>query len=1422
MIFIMHKLMKFLFTAAFMAMVSLRASATLPNVVIVVTDDQGWADVGYHTPVGQVRIQTPTMDSFATSGIRLERFYATTVCSVTRSCLMTGRSTIRTSVNNTRGLDLSEHIMPQTFKAAGYQTYVCGKWHLGGSDKNLSYTTVNGNRVRVIQEGLQYAPYNRGWDSHYGQYSGAIDYYTHHSAEDVNPDIPDWWLNGVQQDGPGEHTDSQGNGGWSPDLLADKAISHIQNRDPTKPMLLYLAFNSIHGPVSAPPGLLTKYQNLGIADVGRRTIAAAVDGMDQALGRVLAALDTAGIANNTLVIWFGDNGGDEGKGSLNDPLRGTKGDSYEGGLHEVAGIRFPGVLPAGVISNQYMWVGDIFPTICAATGVTPQNTKPFDGVNLWPALKAAANGTVVSRGTPLVTDQATPIAIYQFTDPVNGGIKDFKIIRNKVGTATVTELFNLTNDPYETTDLLLGANAAAYSGIVATLTGAITSITPENYKPYIGPPLITNSVPQGGTITLYAPFTSYKAPTVQWRKNGVSVSGGTFTQVTDTLGALVTGTYTTTLTLANVTSADAGAYDVVISNTGGSTTSETGVLTVGGGAPVVSSLMTGPTAPTYLDNVWVTANVQPAAGQSILSVQLTYDNGTGGTDTVFSETMRTAAAQPWTGDLCDNSWTVTASNANNVRQTTTANHSASGNPCGLEFNKGTANLTDTMAATSNTINATASAAYVEFYVATQDLVSGNGWAFQVSSDGGTGYTTRLGELTGSNHAHQLYHYDLAPSERTANLKLRFQMTGYNAVSPTPSPKVRVDDITVVTTSPGGPVSISMWDDGIHGDGTAGDGIYGAMIPAQPGGTNVSFGVTATGGNGISTTVPVSGAYSVASTLVDATIKNSEFLGMPTDSSVTLNVVASADQYAYVEYGTASGSYTASTPVTLFSINGSKPEFYNPIEITITGLQPDTGYFYRLRHRDTTSATYKSRGERRFHTARPRGTPFVFTVTADPHLDVNTDVPLFTTAMSNISTDTPDFHIDLGDIFMTDKMSDGITGIPPAFGGGVFPNQSRVNDRSLMLRSLFEQVCHSIPFHFTLGNHEAEYGYLFNAAADKQNNIPAWDLKARKAFFPTPVPDAFYTGNSTAMDYAGGTLGLLEDYYAWEWGDALFIVLDPFWNTNENPTQANDAWKWTLGKPQYDWLNRTLQNSSAKYKFVFMHHITGGSTTLADGVTRNIAARGGVEVAGKYEWGGLNADGVTNGFAANRPGWAMPVHSLLVQNKVNVVFHGHDHLYAWQTLDGIVYLECPQPGTANYTALGSAGDGKYTTGTLLPNSGHIRVTVGPGQALAEYVRAYRAADETTTRHNRDISHAFTMSPRVFAAVEITSRTATSASFRWNAAPNKTYAVQWSPDLVNWTTIGTVTSAAVGTNASYTDTNALRTGQPRSFYRTSYNP
>ena len=739
--------------------------------------------------------------------------------------------------------------------------------------------------------------------------------------------------------------------------------------------------------------------------------------------------------------------------------------------------------------------------------------------------------------------------------------------------------------------------------------------------------------------------------------------------------------------------------------------------------------------------------------------------------------------------------------------------------------------TVTFAANAFASNATVSA-----------VTNGTSFTLNTAAFVNTTATPITATATTLNHGYQLFHYDLDPTERVASMKMRWQFAGYTPTAPTRSPRVDIDDIVVATTAPPPTVTLTMFDDGNHGDGAANDGVWGVLIPAHVGGTTVNFRVVATDNNAATATNPSSGNfnYVVNSLLTTATIKGAEFLGMPKNDSVTINVIASVDQNAFIEYGTQPGKYTNTTTPTLFTIDSANPQFYNPIEITLTGLQADTEYYYRVRHKNPTDTFYNARGERSFHTARPRGGTFSFTVTADPHLDVNTDQQLLWRAMQNISMDNPDIHIDLGDIFMTDKLSvtDG-TGIPAIWYGNAAPTLQRVIDRGILFRNQFERCCHSIPFFFTLGNHEAEYGYLFNAATDKQNNIPAWDLRTRKAFYPTPVPDTFYTGNGTPKDYTGGTLGLLEDYYAFEWGDALFITLDPFWNTTTNPNTSGDAWSWTLGQVQYNWLRDTLKNSSAKYKFVFMHHIVGGSTTLADGTTQNIAARGGVEVSDKYEWGGNNSDG-SAGFASHRPGWDMPIHDLLVQNKVNVVFHGHDHLYGYQTRDGLVYLECPQPGTANYTTLGSAGDGKYvdlganSSSQLIANSGHIRVTVGPNACVADYVRSYRTSsditpvvgtpisDETASRHNRDISHSFTLTPKTYAPIEVANVAPGQVGLRWNAVPNKPYQIQWSTDLSTWTTIDTLTFTNTNTNATYTDTLPARIRGLRAFYRVSYTP
>lgn len=181
----------------------------------------------------------------------------------------------------------------------------------------------------------------------------------------------------------------------------------------------------------------------------------------------------------------------------------------------------------------------------------------------------------------------------------------------------------------------------------------------------------------------------------------------------------------------------------------------------------------------------------------------------------------------------------------------------------------------------------------------------------------------------------------------------------------------------------------------------------------------------------------------------------------------------------------------------------------------------------------------------------------------------------------------------------------------------------------------------------------------------------------------------------------------------------------------------DGWVWTLGREQYDWLVSVLTASRARFRFVFIHNLVGGADSQA---------RGGMEAASFYEWGGNNVDG-TPGFDTKRPGWGKPIHQLLVENHVNAVFHGHDHVYVKQEMDGIVYQETPQPSSPNFNSGPIlAAEGHYTSGSILSSSGHLRIVVEQDAVSVSYVRAYRPEDERGQRSNRNIDHTYTMLPR----------------------------------------------------------------------------
>jgi predicted phosphodiesterase len=418
--------------------------------------------------------------------------------------------------------------------------------------------------------------------------------------------------------------------------------------------------------------------------------------------------------------------------------------------------------------------------------------------------------------------------------------------------------------------------------------------------------------------------------------------------------------------------------------------------------------------------------------------------------------------------------------------------------------------------------------------------------------------------------------------------------------------------------------------------------------------------------------------------------------------MTLSILAYKDLESTIAYGTQKGSYPQKTEI----IKLRKGE---PSELVLSSLVSNTQYFYRLDCREPGTINFTQGEEGLFHTARPAGSTFTFTLQADPHLDENSNPEVYARTLANALAGNPDFHIDLGDIFMTDKHR---------------PKYQAAFRQYIAQRYYYGLVCRSAPLFIVLGNHDGEAGWLENGSED---SMAVWSNRMRKKYFPNPVPDAFYTGNQASGKYTG----MLEDYYAWGWGDALFVVLDPFWYTRSRPNQDDDGWRWTLGAEQYRWLKQTLERSRARFKFVFIHHLVGGGTR---------EARGGIEAAKNYEWGGNDSDGQF-AFKEKRPGWDLPIHPLLVKNKVNIVFHGHDHLFVKQDLDGIVYQLVPQPGSRRNDNTRSAQEYGYVHGDILSAPGCLRITVSKDKTTIEYIRTYLAVDEREGRKNAQVAYSY---------------------------------------------------------------------------------
>jgi arylsulfatase A-like enzyme len=342
-----------------------------PNVIVIVADDLGYADVGFQ---GSKEIPTPHLDALARSGVRCTSGYVSgPYCSPTRAALLTGRYQTRFGHEfnphkgdlKILGLPLSETTMAQRLKALGYVTGLVGKWHLG-----------------VVEH---FHPLNRGFDDFFGFPMGAHDYFPKGkkaSTSNVGG------INNLYRGRTPVEVD-----GYLTDAFAKESVAFIE-RHKKEPFFLYLAFNAVHTPLQVPDDYEKRFAD--IKDPRRRKYCAMTAALDDAVGQVLAKLRAENLEEETLIFFFSDNGGPTNKyainGSLNDPLRGSKGDTWEGGVRVPFVIAWKGKLPAGKTYAEPIMQIDVLPTSLAAAGGTVQSEWKLDGVNLLPYLTGAKTG----------------------------------------------------------------------------------------------------------------------------------------------------------------------------------------------------------------------------------------------------------------------------------------------------------------------------------------------------------------------------------------------------------------------------------------------------------------------------------------------------------------------------------------------------------------------------------------------------------------------------------------------------------------------------------------------------------------------------------------------------------------------------------------------------------------------------------------------------------------------------------------------------------------------------------------------------------------------------------------------------------------------------------------------------------------------
>ena len=345
-----------------------------PNIIIIMTDDMGYADVGFN---GCKDIPTPNIDRIATAGVVFTSGHVSyAVCSPSRAGLLTGRYSQRFGYERNvlympkdaaMGLSLDEETMADALGRSGYRSMLVGKWHLG-AHPNMH-------------------PLKRGFNEFFGFLGGGHQYF------------PSAWqiVDPLSVDDEGASYKTKLNRGlavveeqeYITDAFSREAVSFV-DRNRNNPFFLYLTYNAPHSPLQAPDQYLSRFKH--IADSKRRTYAAMVSAIDDGVGKLLDKLKETGQDKNTLLFFLSDNGGPLDNGSSNHPLTGKKGNLYEGGIRVPFAMQWPGVIPSGTFYEKPVISLDIFATALGSLQKTVQTKNPLDGVNLIPFLTGKKKG----------------------------------------------------------------------------------------------------------------------------------------------------------------------------------------------------------------------------------------------------------------------------------------------------------------------------------------------------------------------------------------------------------------------------------------------------------------------------------------------------------------------------------------------------------------------------------------------------------------------------------------------------------------------------------------------------------------------------------------------------------------------------------------------------------------------------------------------------------------------------------------------------------------------------------------------------------------------------------------------------------------------------------------------------------------------